>query len=290
MTVRRKPPHNVAVLQRWAGDLAREQGIAPGRVQRWTSFMIVSAVLDRARDENEDPLFVLKGGAAMELRFGLRARATKDYDTAYRGEIETMLGRLDAALRNGFGDFAATRTEPEPIRETRAQRLDIKITYRGRSWATVQLEVAPAEGIAGQEIDRVLGKPLEPLGLTAPANVPCVSIRYLIAQKIHACTEVPASGRDNDRFRDLIDLLLLEELLEERSWLAVRDACHEIFALRAEHHWPPTVIVFDSWPGPYAALAEELDFPRTEVQVAADAVQEMIGRIAAAEAAEDSDK
>jgi hypothetical protein len=39
--------------------------------------MVVAAMLDHARDENEDPVFVLKGGAAMELRLGLRARATK---------------------------------------------------------------------------------------------------------------------------------------------------------------------------------------------------------------------
>src|SRR6266545_3484663 len=105
MTPDRKPPFNVQVLQRWVGELAREQGIAPGRVQRWISFMVVAAMLDHARDENEDPVFVLKGGAAMELRLGLRARATKDYDTAYREAIEGMLERLDEALRHGFGDF-----------------------------------------------------------------------------------------------------------------------------------------------------------------------------------------
>lgn len=103
MTAARRQPHNVRVLQRWVGELAREQGLAPARVQRWISFMVVAAMLDHARDENEDPLFVLKGGAAMELRLGLRARATKDYHTAYREAIDGMLARLDAALHQGFG-------------------------------------------------------------------------------------------------------------------------------------------------------------------------------------------
>ncbi|MGH2765551.1 MAG: nucleotidyl transferase AbiEii/AbiGii toxin family protein [Actinomycetota bacterium] len=272
------------MLQRWVGDLAREQGIAPGRVQRWISFMVVAAMLDQVRDENDDPVFVLKGGAAMELRLGLRARATKDYDTAYREAFEGMLERLDTALRRGFGDFTATRTEPESIVETGAQRLDIKLSYRGRSWGTVQLEVAPAEGEAGREIDRVPGKPLESLGLTVPADVPCVSIRYQIAQKLHACTEVPAEGRENDRFRDLVDILLLEELVDDQEWAAVRDACEEIFLLRVQHSWPPTVIVFDIWPDPYRALAGEMSFPLTEVEEAAEAVQRMIKRIATAEA------
>jgi hypothetical protein len=276
----RKPPHNVHVLQRWVGDLARDQGIAPGRVQRWISFMVVAAMLDRARDETEDPLFVLKGGAAMELRLGLRARATKDYDTAYREAIESMLERLDVTLRHGHGDFTATRSESSVIAETNGQRLDIKLSYRGRSWGTVQLEVAPAEGTAGKEIERIPGKSLDPLGLEGPSDVPCVSIRYQIAQKLHACTEVPLRNKENDRFRDLIDLLLLEELVEEDEWPALREACEELFELRTKHGWPPTVIVFDSWPEPYRALAEELGFPITDITEAADAVQTMIDRIA----------
>ena len=244
--------------------------------------MVVAAMLDHARDENEDPLFVLKGGGAMELRLGLRARATKDYDTAYREAIEGMLGRLDAALRHGFGDFVATRTEPGPVADAGAQRLDIKLAYRGRSWATVQLEVAAAEGEAGREIDRVPGKPLDSLGIAAPADVPCVSIRYQIAQKLHACTEVPSGGRENDRSRDLIDLLLLEELVEEDEWPRVREACEEVFALRAKHPWPPTITVFDTWPDAYRALAAELAFPMAEVGEAANAVQAMITHITTA--------
>lgn len=275
----RKAPFNVQVLQRWVGELAREQGIAPGRVQRWISFTVVAAILDHARDENDDPLFVLKGGAAMELRLGLRARATKDYDTAYREAIAGMLGRLDDALRQGFGDFTAERTQPARIADTGALRLDIKLGYRGRSWGTVQLEIAAAEGQAGGEIDRVRGKSLDGLGIEAPVDVPCVSIRYQIAQKLHACTEVPADGRANDRFRDLIDLLLLEGLVDERGWPAVSEACREIFELRAKHAWPPAVTIFDDWPGPYRVLADELEFPIRDVNEAAAAVQAMIVRI-----------
>jgi hypothetical protein len=81
--------------------------------------MVVAGALDRARDENDDPVFVLEGGAALELRPGLRARATKDFDTTYRHAVEEMVERLDGALRHGHGDFTATRTEPEPIAEGR---------------------------------------------------------------------------------------------------------------------------------------------------------------------------
>ncbi|MEO6204247.1 MAG: nucleotidyl transferase AbiEii/AbiGii toxin family protein [Mycobacteriales bacterium] len=281
MTSPRKPPHNVHVLQRWVGDLARQDEIAPARLQRWISFMVVAGILDHARDENLDPLFVLKGGAAMELRLGLRARATKDFDTSYRHAVLDMVQQLDTALRLGHGDFTATRTELEPIADTSAQRVDIKLAYRGRSWGTVQLEIAVAEGEAGREIDRLPGKLLDALGLDTPTEVPCVSVRYQIAQKLHACTEVPTDGRPNDRFRDLIDLLLLEELVSD--WQALRAACEEIFTLRELHTWPPTVTVFDGWRDTYPALAAEVGFPILDIFEAAERVQQLITRIASLE-------
>ncbi|MHB8681436.1 MAG: nucleotidyl transferase AbiEii/AbiGii toxin family protein [Acidimicrobiales bacterium] len=242
----------------------------------------MAALLDHARDENDDPLFVLKGGAALELRLGLRARATKDFDTTYRHALAGMLDRLDESLRHGHSDFTATRTEAEPVTDTGAQRLDIKLAYRGRSWATVRLEIAAAEGVAGREIDRVAGMPLDFLGLDVPAEVPCVSVRYQMAQKLHACTEVPGPNRTNDRFRDLVDLLLLEELIEDEEWSSVRAACEELFSLRAMHAWPPDVTVFPSWPEGYRALATELDFPITDVEQAAEAVRRLIARVHAA--------
>ena len=169
--------------------------MAVARQQRWVSFMVLAAMLDAVRDEDDGPLFLLKGGVAMELRLDLGARATKDFDAAFRAEATEILDRLDQALRAGHGDFTARRTEAEPVRETGAVRFDIKLDYRGRSWATVKFEVAPAEGSMGREIERVPAKPLDHLGLTGPSDVPCVAIRWQIAQKLHASTEVPADGR-----------------------------------------------------------------------------------------------
>jgi hypothetical protein len=274
---RGKPPHNVQVLQRWVGEDAKATGVAQQRLQRWISFMIVAAVLDRIRDEDNDPVFALKGGVAMELRLGLEARATKDYDAAYRERSGDMLARLDEALTDAYGDFTITRTELKPIRNTSAIRLDLKLAYRGRSWGTVQLEVAPTEGDSGQEIDRVPAIPLGPFGLPGPEDVACVVVRYQIAQKLHACTEVFAEGPPNNRFRDLSDVLMLRALIDDMA--RVRDACVEIFRLRAKHSWPPTVTVFEGWTEQYAALAAELDFEPSDVDEAAAGVQALIDAI-----------
>lgn len=158
-------------------------------------------------------------------------------------------------------------------------RMDIKLAYKGKPWGTVQLEVAPAEGQAGQEIDRVPARPLDPVQIEGPERIACVSVRYQIAQKIHACTEIYSDGRENDRFRDLIDLQLLRDLVEDGVLLAVREACIEIFELRNKHTWPPDVTVHPSWPAGFAAMAADIGFYTDDVEIAADDLRQFISEI-----------
>lgn len=61
-------------------------------------------------------------------------------------------------------------------------------------------------------------------------------------------------GRPNDRFRGVIDILLLEASLRDVGLARVREACLDIFAVRDRHAWPPTVTAYDSWRTPCAAL------------------------------------
>jgi hypothetical protein len=155
--------------------------------------------------------------------------------------------------------------------------LDLKLSFKGRSWQTVQLELAPAEGSAGQEIDRVPAIPLDPVGIQGPNDVACVSLRYQIAQKVHACTAEPRPGGINDRSRDLIDLLLIKGLVEDLG--PVRAACAEIFDLRAMHAWPPRVKVHEEWRTSYPEEAAELAFEPSDVEDAAERVQAFIEEI-----------
>lgn len=77
MKARNKPPAGVSVLQRWITDAERSSGIAVARQQRWVSIMVHVAILETARDENREPLFLLKGGVAMELRLGIAVSNSK---------------------------------------------------------------------------------------------------------------------------------------------------------------------------------------------------------------------
>ncbi|MEX0816865.1 MAG: nucleotidyl transferase AbiEii/AbiGii toxin family protein [Gaiellales bacterium] len=281
--VRRQAPFSTKVIEKWVNDYAREEGVAVNRLQRWIWFMVILAVLDRVRDEEGDPLFLLKGGAAMELRLGLEARATKDIDTVFRESMESMLERLDEALQEGWGDFSFERTRPEAIKDTRSLRLSIKLSYRGKRWGTVPLEVAPAEGRSGEDVETLDAIGIDQFGLDGPERVPCLGISYQIAQKIHACTAPPVEGKDvNPRFHDPMDLILLRDLVADDGWPAVRAACIDTFETRAVHAWPPELTVYASWPAAFAALAEDQGFEPPDVEEAAAQVREMIARIDAA--------
>ncbi len=106
-----------------------------------------------------------------------------------------------------------------------------------------------------------------------------LSLRYQIAQKLHAVTE-QFSDRENERFRDLIDLIICRDLIEKMA--PVKEACLDTFAARGKHSWPPELHIPAAWLEPYAALAEEMDFPVADVEEAAREVRELVSAIDAA--------
>jgi len=117
------------------------------------------------------------------------------------------------------------------------------------------------------------------LGLPEPESVAVVGIRYQIAQKLHACTEKFQTGPENDRFRDLMDLLLLRDMLDKADFPRVREACVRIFEARNKHPWPPTVTVYESWRAAYREMTQEEGFEVQDVDDAALLVTEMIAQI-----------
>ena len=265
----KKLPGDVSHLQRLIGNHAADRGMPPARLQRWLNAMIVTAVLDRVRDEDGEPIFLLKGGVAMELRLQLRARATGDYDAAFRARTEEVIDRLDEALAAPWNNFNLTRDAPETIPNTKAVRIRLRLSYKHRSWGSVQLEMAPVEGRMDQ------------LQIPLPEAANCVSLRYQVAQKLHACTEVFDEGRENDRFRDVMDILLVEDLLHDIGLDRVREAGVDIFTVRDKHTWPPIVTVYDSWRVPFAELARENGFTSEDIDEAAAALTALIAAIEA---------
>jgi hypothetical protein len=112
----------------------------------------------------------------------------------------------------------------------------------------VQFEVSPAEGASGQQIYWTANTFVDP-------------------------------ERPNDRYRDLIDLLLVDRLVRDEDRTGVREVRVEIFRLRAKHAWPPHITVLADWSDGYRSLAQQLGCAPADVHQAAIDVQAIVARI-----------
>lgn len=274
MSARQTQGPSKSHLERLITTTSRSQGMTAARLRRWVSAMVLLGALQR--DGLESPSFVLKGGVAVELRLGTGARTTQDVDVTFAGG-QDLLEALDAALGKPYRDFGFRRGAATP-HGPHATRFDVRLSYRSRAWSTVRLEVSTPGASAGAT-ERLAAIRLDALKLSGPTDIACLPLDHQIAQKLHAVTERPPD-RENARFRDLVDLLMLRELVE--GLRSLRGTCEATFEHRATHAWPPTLDVPDGWDVGYAALASEVGLAITDVHVAAEQVRGFIAAIAGA--------
>jgi hypothetical protein len=271
----RRQPKTEKQLGRLVSRYAEASGLGVRRVRQRVSAMAFLGALERVGEEDSPTRFLIKGGIACELRFQDKARATRDLDALFHGSLDELLADMDAAFATPYSGFSFNYTQPEAVRENSAHRFDVKLTYNSRGWATLRVEVSPPEGRA-HESEMVPALSVSEFGLAGPVEIACLSLRFQIAQKIHACTE-RFPDRENERVHDLIDLQLMEELIA--NYGRVKAACTEIFDLRHTHPWPPKLTIEPNWPDTYKQLAAELDFPINDIAEAAAQVQALIDRI-----------
>jgi len=242
--------------------------------------MIMAGLLEHTSAEADGYRFTIKGGVALELRLRDRARATKDIDVVLHDADVDLARALERTLTTGSYQGFAFRRKGEPLLlDNGTASMEFGITYRGGVWTTITVDIARAEP-GESEIELVPAIPLtEAFGVTGPADLPCIPLRLHIAQKLHGMTLPPRPGKRNERFRDLVDLLLMEELVTDYAGL--REACEAVFRNRDTHHWPPLLEVPPHWGEPFARLATDLDLPVTDAHAAMARVQAFIDRVLA---------
>lgn len=279
------PPTSLKTLETRLRNILKSDDLPAqqfGRLRREIANIVIGQVLAGVVDDTARPIFLIKGGVAMSFRLGLVARPTKDLDVACRIDRDEAIELLREALVKGWSGFSfVLKSEPEEIRDTGGVRIDIQEQLAGQIFCRVQFEMSQAEGRAGQEYELAQHRliDLERLGLQAPEELPMVTAAYLIAQKLHACTDHSDLTRVNDRFRDLVDILLISRTLEEGDLKRVRAACDEIFGLRGTHPWPPEITIVAGWQEGYAKLASDLVLDVADVHAAKDQVDLFVRRI-----------
>ena len=94
--------------------------------------MIMAGVLERATNA-DSPLFIVKGGVALELRLRDRARATKDIDIVLRDTIADLSDSLEEALtREPYQGFSFRRKGQPLLLDNGAVNMEFGVTYEGQ--------------------------------------------------------------------------------------------------------------------------------------------------------------
>ena len=291
-----EPPANFKALVKLVGGLANDLELPPNRVQRHLAVLIVAEMLSRASDLEGNAMFLVKGGSMIELRIGIEAsRTSKDLDTAFRGSVDQVEDVVREVIATGWNGFTARIVETVVINVpgllVKPRRLTLQLSYDGKPWAKVPVEVSSVEASMAEETDLVVSAErahfgLESLGLPEASAVECVSLHYQVAQKLHACTAEFPEPRENARAHDLVDLILLRPLIPVEELGRTRAACMDVFEARGAQEWPPVIGIPDGWPMIYERAFDDVlsplpDLP-AEVEAAAALVQEWVAKIDAA--------
>ncbi len=242
--------------------------------------MVLAGALERAGfAPTGGPKFTVKGGVALELRLRHLARATRDLDLILNIEGSDLIQELAKALERAYEGFTFLIKGQTYSMPNGAIRTEVAVRYLGRSWDTVPVDVSRREG-TGMEVEFVQVSLLDEFGIRSPESIPCLSLPFHVAQKIHAMTEPHTEERPNHRFRDLVDLLLLRQWINEM--LPLKAACQTVFSLRGTHPWPPLVQAHDHWVEPFAYMAENVGLSTSDIHEAVREAREFLYEIDAA--------
>lgn len=256
---------------------AEEKRVDLQRLRRRAAFERLLVRLMRSAPER----WVLKGGMALELRLGNRARVTKDLDLAVLDSAidhETIRTELIEALdqdpENDWFEFRVAEGNPlNPDEAGRpGVRLPVEVLLAGRTFAKVRVDVVARadETSATEKIHRpsVLEFADKP-----PIEIEVVSRAQHFAEKLHALTREYGDGQLSSRVKDLPDIILLiDDGLEPSP--DVMAAIQRVFRARATHEIPSVIPAPpQSWAETYAAMAEELDIEPKTMEAAMEVLQ-----------------
>lgn len=249
-------------LEAHLGNRSRESGMDLERLRRRAAFERLLVRLELGAPRR----WIVKGGMALEVRLGDRARSTRDLDLALRGAQndgaavrELLIDCLSVDREQDGFDFLVG--EPASISPDQAGRLGWRFSVEsrmgGRRFAGVRLEVvARADEISKTQRVELPGV-LDFAGLSRH-HVEVVDPAQHFAEKMHAFTR-SYGDRLNSRVRDLPDMvLLIDDGLEPTSELLSIVA--HVFEIRATHPLPADLSDPPSfWRDSYPAMATELD-------------------------------
>jgi hypothetical protein len=249
-------------LETRLGNRSRETGTDLERLRRRAAFERLLVRLELGAPRR----WIVKGGMALEIRLGDRARSTRDLDLALRdlqgdgsAVRELLIDCLSVAREKDGFEFRVG--EPTTITLDEAGRpgwrFPVESRMAGRKFANVRLDVVARDDEISKTQRVELPGVLDFAGL-ARHDVEAVDPAQHFAEKVHAFTRTYGE-RPNTRVRDLPDMvLLIDDGLEPTPELF--SIVSRLFDARANAAMPvelPDPPLF--WHESYPALAADLD-------------------------------
>jgi hypothetical protein len=221
--------------------------------------------------------WVLKGGFALQLHFGVRSRTTKDIDLLMRHSASPAWDMLRQAAATDLGDwfaFEIGRPRAEALDDQGGQRFPVHSLLDSRTFERFHVDVGTG--------DPVLEPPevLSTTDLLAFADIdtvpfPTYPLTQQIAEKLHAYTR-RHDGTEGTRVRDLVDLLLIAS----RSTIdadKLSAAIRATFDARATHALPAELPEPPSkWGPPFRRSANELELAWNDLGEATTALKDFM--------------
>ena len=215
---------------------------------------------------NDQDLWLVKGGVALEMRFGGLARATRDLDLGWAKDADAIDRAILAVSTAHVVDHFIVTVERDD-ESPPADQLDASRRYRarveigGRLFEEFVIDASsehlgfPGVGISHEAL-------LGFAEITA-TNVPFLPLEQHIAEKFHAYTRTYQGGRRSSRVKDLGDPVLIASHSRDRLAMGeLRRAIDRTFEARATRLLPSRLDQPPmDWAVPYRRLAADVDLP-----------------------------
>lgn len=250
---------NSSAFRRALEDRLRTQSLKTGApLVRLRKMVALDRLLARLIAVQADA-WVLKGGLALQLRLGDRARTTKDIDLHARVKQQNIHEALIRASALELGDWfqfeVAQSDTLSPDQVGGAIRFDVQALLDGRPFEKFHVDIGASDPVV-EPVEIITAPPLLEFADIPATLIPCYPLSQHIAEKVHAYTLSRLSG-ENSRVRDLVDILLMAELGQIQGQL-LRRALQATFSVRNTHALPDRLPdPPEGWDAPYRRLAKE---------------------------------
>jgi hypothetical protein len=203
--------------------------------------------------------WVLKGGFALELRYGWGSRPTRDIDLRVDTDLDGSLVQLRTAMAESAGADHFSFELADVGQDLQGapggtQRLQVHARLAGETFAQFHIDVSSGDALVAAP-DTLEGSDLLGFAGIAPVRFPIYPVIQHLAEKLHAYS-LPRNQL-NTRVKDLVDLVIMAglEVVEGDALLA---GVWATFAARASHVLPARLPEPPAaWVAPFARLAGE---------------------------------